>query len=834
MGSFTELEKKMSFSFRLKSHPNKLLRDHLENVAKLSTDIVNSKYIDNKELFSKVAYLIGISHDFGKATTFFQKMLEKDEKTKYANHAFLSAIFGYYITKNYLSNINKIKDFWYIPVIVWIVINKHHGDLKNIGERNGEISKLEDYSEITDLVKQVKNIIEKNLEEVERIYNDLLKELKFQEFINIFNNQYDIQKFINEIYEDIFKISREEDIKYYFDILFFYSVLLDADKLDASETSIPKRIENLPNDLIKNYILIKFGESKTDIDHVRKEAYKEVTDSIDMLNIKNERILSINLPTGTGKTLSVLSFALNLRERVKNEYGFTPRIIYSLPFLSVIDQNAEIIEDVFKTLPEYKDKEIPSNLFLKHHHLADIEYREEKNNELYLIENLNKSLLLTEGWYSEVVITTFVQFFHSLITNRNRAARKFHNIVNSIIILDEPQSIPPEYWLLINSALTYMSKKFNCWIILMTATKPLIFEEDKEIKNLVKNKEKYFNLLNRYEFNFNLTEKNFEDFEKEIFDVIINEKNKDIMVVLNTIDASKSMYEYIKEKLSTYYNVELKNAIDTDGICNFPDCELINLSTHILPVFRLKRIERIKVKNKRKIIITTQLIEAGVDISVDIIYRDMAPLDCIIQTAGRCNRNNQRLGIVNVVLLKDNKTGRKYCTYIYDSVLIDVTQEIIQNSDHKEAERDFILGAQEKYYNLINERKSKQKSEEVLNHLKRLNFGDIVEFRLIKEEYDSISIFVEINEMAENIRKKIEEILEEKNRFERRENLLKIKNEINKYTLSIKFSRSKKISFLPPIGKLEDFRYIPIKNIKDWYKLDSGFTQPDNIDLFYI
>lgn len=810
---------KMSFSFKLRSHSDKLLRDHLKNVGELAESITKSKCIENKELFSKIAYLIGASHDFGKGTTFFQKMLENGEKTKYANHGFLSSLFGYYATKDYLSKINKLKEFWYIPSIAWIVIHRHHGDIKNIGEEDGEISKLDNKGK-TDCSKQVKDIIDNNLEELNKIYSELLSGSKTQEFVNIFDHPVDTENFFKEIRKDVFKISREEDIKYYFAILFLYSVLLDADKLDASETPAPERMD-IPQGLIEDYKKTKFAGNSNEIKRARDEAYKEVNDSICNLDIRNERVLSINLPTGMGKTLTGLSFALNLRERIKNELGFTPRIIYSLPFLSIIDQNSEVIEDVLRSATKRAD--VPSNLFLKHHHLADVEYKEEKDSELINpIEDINKSLLLTEGWYSEIVITTFAQLFCSLITNKNRAARKFHNIVNSVIILDEIQSIPTEYWLLINKALSYLSKKFNCWIILMTATEPLIFEKNKEIKSLLNNKERYFKLFNRFEFNFNLAEKEIDAFSKEIFTKIIDEKDKNIMVVLNTIGSCKRMYDRIKNDLLIHYKNEMK--VDKDGICVFPDLELINLSTHILPAFRLSRINRIKGDSKRKIIITTQLIEAGVDISVDIIYRDMAPLDCIIQSAGRCNRNNQKTGTVNVISLKDNKTQRRYCSYIYDSTLIDITQEIIPKSDQRVSEKEFVLEAQEKYYNLLNERKSLKKSKEILNHLERLNFGDIVEFRLIEEKADTVSIFVEIDKEAEDIRKQIEEILAE-NRFERKKSLLKIKSNINECTLSIRLSKEEMLH-LPHIGKIEDFKYIPNKELEKWYKLDSGFQAP--------
>jgi CRISPR-associated endonuclease/helicase Cas3 len=348
----------------------------------------------------------------------------------------------------------------------------------------------------------------------------------------------------------------------------------------------------------------------------------------------------------------------------------------------------------------------------------------------------------------------------------------------------------------------------------------------------VKNKERYFKQFNRYEFKFDLTEKSFNTFLEEISEEVISKKNQNVMIVLNTIDSCKKSYEFIKNMLSVYYNINLKNIIDKDGICIFPDTELINLSTHILPDFRLKRINRIKKDNKRKVIVSTQLVEAGVDISVDLIYRDMAPLDCIIQTAGRCNRHNQKQGRVNVVLLKDDKTQRTYCSYIYDSVLIDVTEEILRKYDQIIPEKNFILNAGVEYYDLVGKRKSKQESAEILDHLAKLNFEDITGFRLIQEKLNSASIFVEINNKAESIRKKIEEILTLKDRFEKRNKLLKIKSDMNRFILSVQCNKKvlEKIDHLPSLSDLKDFKYIIKKELDDWYKLDVGFYLTENIN----
>lgn len=819
----------MSFSFRLKSHPNKLLINHLKNVAELSKEIVSSKYMDNRGLLAEISYLNGISHDFGKATTYFQDMLDNGEGTKYANHGFVSALFGYCLTSNYLSKIKKLDEFWYMPVVTWIIIHKHHGNIKNVGENQGELSKIDDKNEIETCFKQIENIARNNFKEVDSILNEILKDYKLQDFINLFNNHENTKEFLKKLRKDVFKISRENDIKYYFYILFFYSVLLDSDKLDASESSLPARMD-IPKNLIERYKKLKFEVTDAPINKVREKAYEEVNASLHELDFKIKRIFSINLPTGIGKTLAGLSFALNLREKVKDEFGFTPRIIYSLPFLSIIDQNSEVIKDILTVAGGYGD--IPSNLFLKHHHLADIEYKEkrEEDNELNIVKDIHKALLLTEGWHSEIVITTFIQFFHSLITNKNRAARKFHNMVNSIIILDEVQSIPHEYWHLIKVTLNYLADNFNCWIVFMTATQPLIFGKE-EIKNLVESREEYFMSLDRVTFNFDLRGREFDKFKTVIYDLILKKKDKDILVVLNTIKSCKELYGYLKGRLSAGYNLDFDKYLDKDGICDLPDLALINLSTHILPDFRLKRIKRINQEvNKRKVIVTTQLIEAGVDISADIVYRDLAPLDCIIQTAGRCNRSSSReKGVVNVVQLMEE--NRAFYSYIYDSTLIDATKEVIGYIGENISEMDFTLKAANAYYELVVER-ANVKDASIIEDIKRLNFFYVAEeFRLLQDKLPEVTIFVEVDEKRERTRKKIEEIMGEKKGYERRKELLLLRKDLNFYSLSIR-GGDKIIeeikTHLPNIDEIENLHYVPQEMLNDWYVPDTGFNVPES------
>jgi len=144
------------------------------------------------------------------------------------------------------------------------------------------------------------------------------------------------------------------------------------------------------------------------------------------------------MPTGSGKTLTGLNFALRLRDRLIREKGMEPRVIYCVSFISIIDQNSKVFEDAFR---DVTGRRPGADTMLRHHHLADIFYDTKESENDY--DTLD-SLFLVEGWNSEIVFTTFVQFFHSILTNRNRALRKLHRVANSIVLLDEVQSIPPQ------------------------------------------------------------------------------------------------------------------------------------------------------------------------------------------------------------------------------------------------------------------------------------------------------------------------------------------------------------------------------------------------------
>jgi len=778
----------------LKSHPNKFLEDHLKNVADFSKSSFNSLNFKNNELFADIAYIIGLSHDFAKSTSFFQDYISTGRSNENKSHGFLSSIFAYFAVNSYLIE-NEINFEKNLPVISYIVVLHHHGNIKNIPT-------LDEYHDNKFNSKAIINQIN-DLNNWDKSLDLFYKEYGID--LNYFFEN--IDEISDNISEDLFEFDYDDNFDNYFLILLFYSVLLDADKMDASESSLIKR-ELIPSNIVDDY-KINHSFNLEGINKVREEAYIEVNNKIDNLDLSN-KIYSINLPTGIGKTLTGFSSSLKLRERINNEFGINPRIIYSLPFLSVIDQNESVIKSIFN-----ENNLKGNNYFLKHNYLADMKYIEGEDNEEYDISN---SKILIEGWNSEFVITTFIQLFYSLIGNKNSFLRKFHNIANSIIILDEIQSIPYKYWGIINLILKKLANEFNCWIILMTATQPFIFKEN-EIISLVDNVDYYFSQFDRIEYKFHLDDISIDEFSDELINLIDNEKTKDILVVLNTINSSAVLYEKIKQHLMAF---DENYSVDENGIFQFgDDVNLIYLSTNILPFNRLNKINAIKNSNKQNIIISTQLIEAGVDIDVDIVYRDFAPLDSIIQTAGRCNRSGKKdKGCVNVISLVNDK-GKQYSRYVYQKLLLTTTREVLSGLEYC-SEKDFNLKASNKYFKLISQRSFDD--DELRNILNYLKFNEIsIKFKLIENHGNKIDVFVCINEDAENIFNKYKYIVDNLSGFKRKNEFLKIKSEFYQYVISVdekKFGSTN--LYNDEIGVIYPY------DLDRKYKSDLGFIIIDN------
>jgi len=813
-----------SYSFKLKSRPDsqdgriRLLVDHLRRVGQLSRKTVADKSlnIDDKDLLTDAAYLIGVTHDLGKATKFFQDyIIVTDEKKKKSlkakdntHHGLLSAFFTYAVIKEYLSQSQRkgeLADF--LPILSFLAVKRHHGNLVNAMNEISEVDVVREK-----ILKTAKEQIE-SMDKTE--INEILAMLFTEGMINLKIDIDDISKYIlqnasKEISrkdERIIRYLRDKtDLYPYFITQFIYSVLLDADKTDAGLDGKDLDRLDLPADLVDQYRDRKgFTSDRNNINSLRNQIYEDAMVGIKEWNLDN-KILSLNVPTGTGKTLTSLSFALKLRDRLKNDRNFTPRIIYALPFLSIIDQNYDVFEDVVTQGGELKD----SRLLLKHHHLADVNYKiEDKEDEFY---RADESLLLLEGWNAEIIVTTFWQFFYTLFSNRNKLLRKFNKLANSIIILDEVQSVPHQYWQLIHDATKMLCEKFNSYVILVTATQPLIFDEAiGEIEEITQNKEEYFRDLDRIELIPRIeTALTLEEFKALIEKDLTDNPKKDFLIVLNTISSANDVYKFIK-------GLDLENT------------EKFYLSTNVIPKERLERIRAIKGHSKkdanesprkRKVIVSTQLIEAGVDIDADLVYRDFAPMDSINQVAGRCNRNSAKAdkGTVSIFILKDDR--KEFYKYIYDPFLMSKTLDIlkpIKGSIRESA----ILELNNKYFKAVKRGMGDEKSKENLACLAQLSFQDLSKkFKLIEDDYPKVNVFVEIDKTAAEIWTKYQDLKMEKDIKERIRKKLAIRKEFSEYVISAPEKYAHNL-----VAEDSDMGYISKDELSNYYDLETGFMR---------
>jgi len=767
-------------SSNLYSHPNKLLEDHLIGVSKLAKLFIAEKPLNIKEELSDLIQIIALTHDIGKATSYFQEYINADEKEKVrlknqkkTKHSLFSSVCAYYLAKE----IKHPNNFY--PIFAFLTIKRHHGNLRDVLD-----DAIFDNDDAKTLYKQLESIDKEKL----AILSDKLLKAGLPLLLN---KQILSQCFKNFVCESKhFKRGLREinnDVSNYIVLNLLYSMLLDADKSDVviNDITIFERKELKCSDWVDNY-KAKSTFSASPINKLRERAYSDVMKN--SININN-KIYSLNLPTGLGKTLIALSFALKLKEDIKSKRGANSRIIYALPFLSIIEQNTDVIESVIKIngVKPYTD------VLLKHHHLSEIFYKKEDNEF-----EPNGAKILIEGWNAEIIVTTFIQLFHTLISNNNRSIRKFHRLSNSIIILDEVQSIPIKYWLLLREVLIKLSEMLNMYIILVTATEPLIFNKE-EIKSLI-DKNYYFKSMDRISL-IHLYKQNETITINELYENFKLNDGKTYLFIFNTITATKDFY----------------NLISANGVI------LTFLSTHIIPKERLKRIKEIK-KGKYKVVVSTQLVEAGVDIDFDVVVRDIAPLDSINQAAGRCNRNGNNRGKVYTVILKDNN-GRKYASYIYDSVLLDITQKILPNRNEiREGDFSDLI---ENYYIETKSKKTQDVSRMLLEAITRLRYDSeddktsISDFKLIEKDYIKRDVFIELDEDAEIIWNQYKRLKDIDNLFERKKAFDSLKADFYQYVISIPAN----IENTPlQFGELG---YVKQSILEEYYDRKTGFITKD-------
>lgn len=733
---------------------------HLKTVAERARrSLHDNPALTDGKLLSELASICGLTHDFGKYTSYFQDKLppknKKPSPEEYGHHAFISSLLGAFVTRS------RYPDEPEAALLVYLAIHRHHGNLVTPSEVLPRRSKLSDAPDFYDVNphlgrelravhEQLKDIRDRGgesvLEEMRTLGVSEVKDFLEQE------RWWEALGGLRRSYDDLMRSSSDEPSvsRRYWKQLLLFSALIDADKhvsaaagLEAtSEEGRPRR--PIPPSLVDEHIAgLKGnpnpGKTEERLNEIRRAVYMEGVNAVERLPLEelHPGILSLTAPTGSGKTLTALGCALRLRERVRRERGYLPRIVYALPFVNIIDQNFEVAEAVLRRHTDYERS--PSSYLLKHHHLAPQAFREDED-----VTN-DEALLLTESWESEIVVTTFVQLFESLVTNRNRRLKKLHNLAGAIVVLDEVQSIPYEQWKLVEYTLTTLTEHLGCTVLQMTATRPRILPGARE---LLDSPEKHFEGLSRTTIvpkpDVRTTE-DLQEFSKELI-----EGDLSLLVVLNTIGDAVELYRRLRELPDLVpYREDLRSVGRGSGR------PLVHLSTNITPWQRARRVRMLRRYMKlggRPIVISTQVVEAGVDLDFGMVIRDRGPLDSIVQVAGRCNRSgmSETAKAVYIVYL-EREQGLPPVSLVYGNILPQISQEVL---DGPVVEAD-MYSKIDNYFGLVCNRSSDQLSKDFVEAMKFLRFYENRDDRVTVGRYqhiehqEQVSILVGVNGRAE-------------------------------------------------------------------------------------
>lgn len=432
-----------------------------------------------------------------------------------------------------------------------------------------------------------------------------------------------------------------------------YSCLIDGDRTDTINFKYPN-IEaksivinwQTLNERLEIYLKQLNQNCQNNVDSLREKISNDCKKSAN----REKGIYTLQVPTGGGKTLSSLRYALNHAQKHNLE-----RIFYIIPFTTIIDQNAEEIRHILDSDSQ------PNTSFILEHHSNLTPEEESWQGKIY-----------SDNWGTQIIFTTNVQFFEVILGGGTRNVRRMHQLTNSIIIFDEIQNIPIKCIHLFNNTINFLVENCGTSVLLCTATMPLLNSVDPlkgackftSKSDLVENVDQYFLKLKRNDILDRQVQGGYSN--DEIATMAIEElnKNSDCLIIVNTKSTAESIYHSIIKK-------------------GFAEEQVFLLSTDLCPMHRKNILEKIKQKLhcKNKIIcVSTQLIEAGINIDFECVIRCIAGFDSIIQAAGRCNRHGLR------------KSGKVYIVNINEEKLEKLPDIQIGQDKAKRVISDFLMG----------------------------------------------------------------------------------------------------------------------------------------------
>lgn len=612
---------------------------------------------------SQIMVLCAILHDLGKNKQIFEDYLRADENTRKKMrgtiaHASTGAKYIYDKYHNAKDDSTQI-----LAELISYAVAAHHGmfdmiDIEKADVFAQKLIKVDDYEEAYNNAKR--DYL--NEAELDELFCNALEEFKEirAKIENASKNRYRTK----EMQDRIQMMGAEEKNKILMNIRaqqFFFlsclqrlilSILVDADWEATSDFMVGidtfnKTEETNPQEVFKRakqnfefYMqekqsavkkLIADGEM-TDKEKQIFDARNELQEQCKRFAKNSAGIYCLPIPTGGGKTLSSLAYALEYCK----EHPQTERVIYISPYISITEQNAEVFRQAIGN----------DDWILEHH--SSVVRNEEQEDEDYRTSLTAK---LDINWNEPFICTTFVQFMNVLFSDKNQSLRLMHRLINAVVIIDEVQSMPLKCVNTFNDMINFLTTVCNTDIVLCTATQPTLDQTEcpiqySEPKYMIENIKQWFEKFERVSVQIPQKSKKytFESLKNEIVEQ--TQCFNSILVVLNTKSAVRKLYDLLKNQ----------------------DIDVEYLTTNLCAEHRSDKITRIKENNDHLVVVSTNLIEAGVDISFECVYRSMTGLDSLAQSAGRCNRNGELpAGVVHLIELEGENIGNM--------------EELIQRSD---------------------------------------------------------------------------------------------------------------------------------------------------------
>lgn len=572
------------------------VEEHCRGVAEIAAELLRDIGLE------KTAYLSGMVHDLGKFSENFKNYIEKaadGEKVQRGsvNHTFAGVRF--LLEKHSDEQLSGFSDI--VLEILAYAVGAHHGlfDCVDDNNNNGFTKRIQ--KEGIDYLNAAQEFLKICCSEQD--IEDLLKQSE-KEFLPVFN---EIEKLADNADAKI----QNTQITFYIGFLarLILSAIIEADRSDTaqfmngySEKTV-KNISEIWINCIKN---VEQKLSTVPLDKPINKTRAQISALCAEAGNLESGIYRLNLPTGAGKTLTSLRYALH--HALKHNKN---RIIFTMPLLSIIEQNAGIIHDYIGN----------EELILEHH--SNIVETDEN-------DELDKRELLVESWDVPIIITTMVQLLNTLFAGKTANIRRMQALCNSIIVIDEVQTVPDKMLSLFNLALNFLAKICNATIILCSATQPCfektMYPLDKSVKDLItltKEQETVFKRV-RLEYKGEMDCEELADFAAGIL-----EENNSLLLVCNTKNEAAVMFNLLCSKIK-----DVKAFHISAGMCTAHRKETIK-----------EMQEALENKQQKVLCVSTQVIEAGVDVSFARVIRLLAGMDNIVQATGRENRNREFDGL---------------------------------------------------------------------------------------------------------------------------------------------------------------------------------------------